>query len=81
MSYSYRNVNGCYVSKRATKKNSHEQVKDWIIAGLAIVVVLLLGVIVNLKRANNLREYAIANNCTWTWQGTATGTDADYICK
>lgn len=55
--------------------------KNFVIAGLAFVVVLLLGVIVNLKRANDLRNYAIANDCSWTYQGTAYGDDRDYVCK
>lgn len=55
--------------------------KNWLIAILATVVVLLLGVVLNLKTAYNLREYAIANDCTWVWQGTAYGDDRDYICK
>lgn len=56
-------------------------IKTIVIAILAIAVVLLLGVIVNLKRANNLRQYAINNNCEWSWQGTAYGDSRDYICK
>lgn len=73
---------GGYVSKRQTaRKFDVDKFKNYLIVLLAIAVALLLGVIVNLKRANNLREYEIANNCTWTWTGTATGTDADYICK
>lgn len=75
----YRTV---FVPRRKTKqKLDLGRVKNWIIASLIVIVVMMLGVILNLKRANNLRDYAIANNCTWTWQGTLTGTDADYICK
>lgn len=55
--------------------------KNIIIAILAGAVVVLAGVIVNIKRANDLREYALANNCTWTYQGTAYGDDRDYVCK
>lgn len=57
------------------------KIKSFVIAGLAFVIVLLLGVIVNLKRANDLRNYAIANDCSWTHQGTAYGDDRDYVCK
>lgn len=64
--------------RRKAKKNL---VKNWLIAILAATVIILLGVVVNLKRAYSLREYALANNCTWTWMGTATGTDQDYVCK
>lgn len=57
------------------------RIKNIAIVILALIVVLLLGVILNLKRANNLREYAIANNCEWIYQGTYYGDDRDYICK
>lgn len=70
-----------YVSKRNIAKKNNKCIKNMVIGLLAIVIILLLGVIVNLKRAYSLREYSIANNCTWTWQGTYTGTDQDYICK
>ena len=57
------------------------QIKNIVIAILTVAVVGLLGVIMNLKRAYSLREYAIANNCEWTYQNTAYGDDRDYICK
>lgn len=59
------------------KKNNH----NVAIAVLAFVVLALLGVIVNLKKANDLHEYAVANKCEWVYQGTAYGDDRDYICK
>lgn len=55
--------------------------KNIVIAILVMVIVALLEVIVNLKKAYELREYATANNCTWTYQGTAYGDDRDYVCK
>ncbi len=55
--------------------------KNVIIAVLSVVVVLLLGVLVNLKRANDLAEYARANNCTWYATGSYYGDDRDYVCK
>lgn len=55
--------------------------KNIVIVVLVAVIAILLGVVVNLKRAYSLREYAIANNCTWSWQGTTYGDDRDYICK
>lgn len=62
-------------------KQKRSIIKNWLIAILATAVVLMLGVILNLKRAYSLREYSIANNCEWTWQGTMHGDDRDYICK
>lgn len=62
-------------------KQKRSIIKNWLIAILAAAVVLMLGVILNLKRAYRLREYSIANNCEWTWQGTMHGDDRDYICK
>ncbi len=62
-------------------KQKRSIIKNWLIAILAAAVVLMLGVILNLKRAYSLREYSIANNCEWTWQGTMHGDDRDYICK
>lgn len=52
-----------------------------VIAVIAGVIVLALGVGLNLKRAFDLRNYAIANNCEWVWQGTWYGDDRDYICE
>ena len=52
-----------------------------VIAVVAGVIVLALGVGLNLKRAFDLRDYAIANDCEWVWQGTWYGDDRDYICK
>lgn len=57
------------------------KIKNYAIAILVITVVVLFGVIVNLKRTIALREYAIANHCEWIWQGTYYGDDRDYICK
>ncbi len=55
--------------------------KNIVIGVLACAVIVLAGVIVNIKRANDLRSYAVQNNCTWTYQGTMYGDDRDYICK
>lgn len=52
-----------------------------VVAVLVVLGLVALVVIVNLKRAFDLHEYAIANDCTWTWQGTAYGDDRDYMCK
>lgn len=52
-----------------------------VIAIMVAVAVVMLGVIVNLKRAWDLHEYAMANNCTWTATGTAYGDDRDWVCK
>lgn len=66
---------------RVEKSMSKEKLKTLAIAILCVVVALMLGVIKNLKTANDLHRYATANNCTWVWQGTAYGDDRDYICK
>lgn len=55
--------------------------KNIVIAVLSGIVIVMLGVIVNLKRAYDLRQYAIQNECSWVYQGTAYGDDRDYICK
>lgn len=55
--------------------------KNIVIAALAGIVIVLGALVINMKKANNLREYAIANDCTWTYQGTMYGDDRDYICK
>lgn len=57
------------------------KIKNIAIIALSAAVVVLLGVVMNLKRAYSLREYAIANNCEWTYQSTMYGDDRDYICK
>ncbi len=56
-------------------------IKNIIIIVLSIVILITLAGLINLKRAFSLREYAIANDCEWTWQGTYYGDDRDYICK
>lgn len=60
---------------------SVSKTKNVAIVMLAMAVVLMFGVIVNLKRAYSLREYSIANNCEWTYMNTAYGDDRDYVCK
>lgn len=60
-----------------TKNN----VKTIAIVTLASVVLILLGVIVNLKRSYDRKLYAIANNCEWVATGTMYGDDRDFICK
>lgn len=55
--------------------------KKLAISILIAIIVILLGVIVNLKRAYDLYNYAIANNCEWSWNGTHYGDDRDYVCK
>lgn len=60
---------------------SERKVKNGVIAILVVAVAILLGVVLNLKRAYGLREYAIANNCEWTYMNTAYGDDRDYVCK
>lgn len=57
------------------------KIKNIAIIALSAAVVVLFGVVMNLKRAYSLREYAIANNCEWTYQNTMYGDDRDYICK
>lgn len=55
--------------------------KKVAIVVFVIIAAVTLGVIANLKRAWNLHEYAVANDCTWSWQGTSYGDDRDYVCK
>lgn len=55
--------------------------KTVVIVIFATAIVILLGVILNLKRAYSLREYSIAHNCEWIYQNTNYGDDRDYICK
>lgn len=62
-------------------KEINMKVKNIVIVVLIIAVVIMLGVIRSLKRAYSLREYAIANDCTWQWQGSVYGDDRDYVCK
>lgn len=57
------------------------KIKNFAIIVLSAAVVVLLGVVMNLKRAYSLREYAIANSCEWVYQNTMYGDDRDYICK
>lgn len=67
--------------RRIEVKETNMKIKNIAIVLLTVAVAGLLGVVISLKRAYSLREYAIANNCEWTWQGTTYGDDRDYICK
>lgn len=58
-----------------------DKIKNVVIIVLLIMVAALLGAIVSLKRSANMQNYAIANDCTWTYQGTMYGDSRDYICK
>ena len=55
--------------------------KDIVIMVLFAVVVILLGVIVNLKRSYDQEIYAIVNDCEWSATGTMYGDDRDFVCK
>lgn len=55
--------------------------KNIAIVALIMIVAALLVVILNLKRANDLSKYAMANNCKWVATGTMYGDNRDYICK
>lgn len=70
-----------YVPSRRRATNNNNNVKNFAIVILVITVGLLLGVIMNLKRANDLHQYALVNDCKWSWQGTNYGDSRDYICK
>lgn len=66
---------------RYARCKKRPDVKSILIVVLAVAVVLLLGVILNLKTAYSLREYSITHDCVWTYQNTAYGDDRDWICK
>ena len=69
------------VAEQKIRRQKMTKTTKIVIAVIAGVIVLALGVGLNLKRAFDLRNYAIANNCEWVWQGTWYGDDRDYICK
>lgn len=58
-----------------------DKIKNYAIGILVLMIIILLGAIIGLKRTINRQEYAIANNCEWSWQGTMYGDDRDYVCK
>lgn len=58
-----------------------DKIKNIMIVVLIVIAAFMAAEIIGMKRAENLRNYAIANDCTWTWQGTAYGDDRDYVCK
>lgn len=70
-----------YCLRHEVKTSKNINFKNIAIVILAAAVVILLGVIMNLKRAYSLREYSISNNCTWTYMNTAYGDDRDWVCK
>lgn len=58
-----------------------KDIKIFVVVGLVCVIVLLLGAVFGLKRQLRMQNYAIANDCTWTWNGSYYGDDRDYVCK
>lgn len=54
--------------------------KNIVIAIMALVIGCLLVVILNQRRANNMANYAIANDCKWVATGSMYGDDRDFIC-
>lgn len=67
--------------RRIEVKETNMKIKNIAIVLLTVAVAGLLGVVISLKRAYDLREYSIANNCEWVYQNTYYGDDRDYICK
>lgn len=49
-----------------------------IVGSIAMVV---MAIVIDARRNQNMQDYAIANNCTWQATGTAYGDDRDFICK
>ncbi len=58
-----------------------DRIKNIVIGVLSCAIVFLVCALIGQIKARNLREYEIANDCEWTWQGTMYGDDRDYICK
>lgn len=56
------------------------KIKNFAIVGMAFIIGVLLVVIVNQRRANNMANYAIANDCEWVATGSMYGDDRDFIC-
>lgn len=56
------------------------KIKDIAIVVLTIIVGMSLVVIMNLKRTNDMAQYAIANDCEWVATGTMYGDDRDFVC-
>lgn len=80
----WNNNTAIYLSRRNNQKKVNikaDKIKNIAIVVLAITVAALLGAIVSLKRSADLQNYAVANNCTWTYQGTMYGDNRDYVCK
>lgn len=63
------------------KTQTKRDIAAFVIAGVVCVMLIMLGVIIGLKRTLRMTNYAMANDCTWHYQGTAYGDDRDYICK
>lgn len=61
------------------QKDSNNKVG--IIGAIVLIGMLLLGVMINRERDMQFEQYAKANNCEWTYQGTAYGDNRDFICK
>lgn len=55
--------------------------KNIVIGVLVLIIVMMLGVIVNLKHTYDLEMYAATHNCEWTATGSFYGDDRDFICK
>ena len=63
-----------------TKKQTQQNNRLVTIISLAVALVAVVYAI-NTHRAAQLASYAAANNCTWSYNGTAYGDSRDYTCK
>lgn len=52
-----------------------------VIGAVVLIGMLLFGIWIIRQRDTGFEQYATANNCEWSWNGTAYGDDRDYICK
>ena len=63
-------------TKKQTRQNNR------LVTIISLVVALIAVVYaINTHRAAQLASYAVANNCTWSYNGTAYGDSRDYTCK
>ena len=64
-----------------TKKQTQQNNNRLITIISLIVALVAVAYAINTHRAAQLASYAAANNCTWSYNGTAYGDNRDYTCR
>lgn len=48
---------------------------------IGFVIVMMLGLVLEVKHTIRMKVYAVSHDCTWSYQGDVPGNDDGYICR